>query len=114
MEEYAQSPEEIFIEKEDLAYLKYSLGVLPNYIKQVIGYKYGLNDKEPHTLKETARYFKQSPEKIRLICLDGIKRLHYLFEIGCNNIHPIIEQGSNEDVILKQKMLSIKHGGRIN
>ena len=46
----------------------------------VIDFIYGLTSRELHSIKEAARYFSQTPERIREIELDAIGKLRGLIK----------------------------------
>jgi len=72
------NPEEEIFKKLTHEKLLYNLtSLLPSKEREVIEYRFGLNDKSPCTLEETGKLFGITPERARQIEVNALRRMRY-------------------------------------
>lgn len=76
-DEHTKSPEDYVIEESLKKAIIKSLSTLPNKEKEVISLRFGLNGKEPKSLKEIGEEFDLTKERIRQIEKKAIQRLRH-------------------------------------
>jgi RNA polymerase primary sigma factor len=70
--------QEAILEREDLKeQIARTLGMLTPRQERVMRYRFGLDGQDAHTLAETARHLKLSPERIRQIEANALRRLRH-------------------------------------
>lgn len=80
---YRYTPEQIYLRKEMLRTLRNGLANCPPRNRAYLLYRYGFEDGEEHSLKETAEHFHINQSRARKTEKDGLEHLRkYMHEHG--------------------------------
>jgi RNA polymerase primary sigma factor len=75
-DERARSPEDLMLESDSLAHVLKMLDEMDPREATVLRMRFGLNDNEPHTLKEIGEALGLTRERVRQIETEALKKLH--------------------------------------
>ncbi len=75
-DERIRSPEDMLLESDSLAHVLKMLEEMDQREATVLRMRFGLNENEPHTLKEIGEALHLTRERVRQIETEALKKLH--------------------------------------